>query len=811
MIGKTVSHYRIEEKIGAGGMGEIYLAQDTRLNRRVALKFLPESLVADPESRERLLREAQAVSRLSHPNILTVFAVEHAEGRDFIAMEYIAGATLGRAAEQKNWSIDDLIEIAIQIADGLRSAHEAEVVHRDLKPSNILIDREGRARILDFGIAKVKGASKLTKTGSTMGTVSYLSPEQAQGKDVDARSDLFSFGAILYELISGQLPFGGDHEAAIVYAIANEEPEPLARFKKNVPDELQRIVTKCLAKDPRERYQSATDLVADLRTLRRRQTTGTIPPVPARKSSRTLIYVAAAAVILIAAGLWLLPFMNPQPKQATARDTIMLAVLPFQNLGSPDDEYFASGVNEEILTDLAQVPGLGVISRTSTMKYKDHTKSIKEIADELGVDYVLEASIQWDKSGPNSRVRLHPQLIRAKDDVHVWAGKFDAVLDDIFKVQSSIAAQVAENLSLALLPGKEDVEADRPTENAKAYELYLQARGYASSDMQDRRGMQKAKELFEQAIRLDSGFALAHAGLSKTMSQMNFALGDPEYARRAKAEAEKALELSPNLPQGLIALGQYYNLSEQQYDKALESFSRVEFTGVDESEVLRQMGIVRMRQGDWTTALQNFEEAFKHDPLSAESVRLLVLINSMMRRTDDVVLYMDRLISINPKDPMPYGLKALIYLTDRDDREGAIKIIRDAAAFVDPRDIVAGGGSQLWTFGLTSDTPRDLIKYIRDATRPPQDTVSHYLQLCALYRAAGDTAVARDAADSARLTVQTRLDQITSAGGGQSEVTVVAELYGMLGLSYALLGDKVKSTELGELAMQTLPVDLCHW
>jgi len=812
VIGQTFSHYRIIEKIGAGGMGEIYLAEDTKLNRKVALKFLPESLSADPEARERLLREAQAVSRLAHPNILTVFAVENDQGRDFIAMEYIAGATLNRAAEQKSWSIDDLIEIAVQIADGLRSAHEADIVHRDLKPSNILIDREGRARILDFGIAKVKGASKLTKTGSTMGTVSYLSPEQAQGKDVDARSDLFSFGAILYELIAGRLPFSGEHEAAIVYAIANEEPEPLARFKKNVPDELQRIVTKCLAKDPRERYQSATDLVADLRALRRRQDTGKYTPVPERKSNRALIYVGAAAVILLAAGVWFRPFKSAKPKQATARDTIMLAVLPFQNLGSPDDEYFASGVTEEILTDLAQVPGLGVISRTSTMKYKDHTESIKEIADELGVDYVLEASIQWDKSGPKSRIRLHPQLIRAKDDVHVWAGKFDAVLDDIFKVQSSIAAQVAQNLSLALLPERANPESIKPTDNARAYQLYLEARGYASAWESGSNDRGKAIELFEEAIHLDSNFALAHAELSKTLSSRNFWDGTPEYAPRARSEALRALAIDPSLPQGKIALGQYYNLCEEQYEKALALFEEVKFSGVDESEVLRQIGVVRMRQGEWEKALSNVEEAIKHDPMSEMALGSQYQILKFMRRYDAALRCLERLVALKSKGPEWYSKKAEFEITSMGDLDAAARTFRAASAFINPLEMLKFPNQRdLWTYNPMGYSPDSMLDYLAKSTDPPEDTASWHFLLADLYTWAGRRAAAASEIDSARSYLEDHIKRLSSGASSSQPVVRIGEAQAELGLAYALAGEKVKAVEMGQLAMSTLPIDLCHW
>ncbi len=810
MIGQTILHYKVIEKLGQGGMGEVYLAEDAKLGRKVALKFLPASLTSDAEARERLLREAQAASKLSHPNILTIHAIEHADGRDFIAMAYIDGLTLDAAAKQAHWSIDELIDISVQIGDGLRSAHEAGIVHRDLKPANVLIDREGRARILDFGIAKVKGAAKLTKTGSTMGTVPYLSPEPAQGRDVDARSDLFSLGAILYELISGRQPFGGEHESAIVYAIAHEEPEPLARFKKDVPDELQRIVSKCLAKDPAERYQGAAELLADLRTLKRVQTTGTMPTAPARKKPSGMLVGAIVLVLATAVGIVPRFFENKNPEGK--HDAIMLAVLPFQNIGSADDEYFAAGVTDEILTNLAQIPGLGVISRTSTLRYKERTQSIKEIGEELGVEYVLEASIQWDKSGDASRIRLHPQLIRTSDDVHVWAQRYDAVMDDIFEVQSTIAAQVADALSLALLPEQADASDVKPTDNPRAYELYLQARGYASARFDDDASQHKAVSIYEQAIALDSNFALARAGLSKSLSLAHFHTGDPVLARRAKSEALRALELSPGLPQGHIALGQYYNRSERRYEDALAEFARVQYTGVDEGEVFGQMGLVRMRMGEWHEALASFEKAYKHDPLSVRVIRKLFDINALIRRQDDALRYADRLISLDPGDPRSYALKIERYLHGKGQPEEARRVLEEAAAFVDPVDVLLQVDLRLVEYGLTDATLGDLLERYVSRSQLQQDTTEYHGVLAKLHALRGDSVSARAHLDTVRTRLEAELANLDAAlDSGKLDPTHPAHLHTGLGIVYSYLGEHEQAIRHAETAVRTLSVESCHW
>jgi len=811
MIDQTILHYKIIEKIGQGGMGEVYLAEDARLGRKVALKFLPASLTSDPEARERLLREAQAASRLSHPNILTIHAIEQADGRDFIAMEYIDGLTLDAAAKQAHWSIDELIDISVQIGDGLRSAHEAGIVHRDLKPANVLIDREGRARILDFGIAKVRGAAKLTKTGSTMGTIHYLSPEQAQGRDVDARSDLFSLGAIIYELVTGHQAFGGEHESAIVYAITHDEPEPLARYKKDVPDELQRIVSKCLAKDPAERYQGAAELLADLRTLKRVQTTGTMPTAPARKKPSGMLVGAIVLVLATAVGIVPRFFENKNPEGK--HDAIMLAVLPFENMGSADDEYFANGVTDEILTNLAQIPGLGVISRTSTLRYKERTQSIKEIGEELGVAYVLEASIQWDKSGDASRIRLHPQLIRTSDDVHVWAQRYDAVMDDIFEVQSTIAAQVAGALSLALLPEQTDASGVNPTDNPRAYELYLQAKGYAAAQFGDMRIQHKAIELYREAIGLDSTFALARAGLSKSLSLVQFwDTYHSDLSGEAKSQALKALELSPGLPQGHIALGQYYNLSERKYEEALAEFARVQYTGVDEGEVLSQMGLVRMRMGEWHEALASFEEAYKHDPLSVPLSLSLIQIHTLMRRFDDALRYADHLISLDPGDPGSYGWKIDVYLHGKGQPEEARRVLDEAAAFVDPIDILVGGGFSLVEYGLTDATPDELLKHWVSRGSLPHDTTEYHEVLAQLNAWRGDPVSARSHLDTLRTHVEADLVRLEAArDSGQLDPTHTAHLHSGLGMIYARLGKKEPAIYHAETGLRMLPVEACHW
>jgi serine/threonine protein kinase len=404
--GVTVGHYRIIEKIGAGGMGEVFLAKDTRLNRRVALKFLPSHLSDNEDMKARFRREAQAAAKLDHPNIVPVYEVGQFEGRPFIAMAHIEGNPLREVMKEDKLSVSDCIQLIMHICEGLHKAHESGIVHRDIKPGNIIIDSSGRARLLDFGLATVTGEEKLTKTGSTLGTVGYMAPEQILSNQVDCRADLFSAGVILYELITGRRPFTGDNDAAVVKAITDTDPEPIARFKSGVTGELQQIIDKALAKDPSMRYQHADEMLADLKRL------GTSSPKPRKR--KTLVWVGTAVIAFAAA--YLLSGMFRQSPEPAHHEQPVLIVLPFQDLGAADERFFSDGIRDEIGSRLSTVEGMRVISPRSADKYRDTDKDIDEIGRETGADYVLEASIRWDKSGDVDRFRITPKLTKTSDN-----------------------------------------------------------------------------------------------------------------------------------------------------------------------------------------------------------------------------------------------------------------------------------------------------------------------------------------------------------------------------------------------------------
>ena len=457
-------------------MGVVYKAEDTKLKRTVALKFLPADLAREEEAKDRFVHEAQAASSLDHPNICTIHEIdETVDGQIFIAMAYYEGETLKKKIERGPIPLEETIDIGIQIAQGLAKAHEEDIIHRDIKPANVMITDRGNVKIVDFGLAKLSGRTQLTKEGTTMGTVAYMSPEQTQGIEVDQPTDIWALGAVIYEMITGQQPFAGDYEQAVMYSIMNEDPEPLTALRTGLPMELERIVNKCLAKEPDNRYQHADELIVDLRQCGR--STSKVPTsrvVSVRSKISWLIGVTLAVFLLLLLIYFTDVFRSGAQNKA---ERIMLAVLPFENLGDPEDAYFADGISDEILTKLSTIPQLGVIARESSFKYRNDEKSIAEIGDALGVQYLLKGAIRWQRTGEGAtQVRITPKLISVVDNRNVWAEAYGGSLGDIFSLQANIAEQVSQALRITLTAGQNQTLREKPTENLEAYNHFLRGK-----------------------------------------------------------------------------------------------------------------------------------------------------------------------------------------------------------------------------------------------------------------------------------------------------------------------------------------------
>ena len=630
MIRQTISHYRILEKLGEGGMGVVYKAHDTKLDRDVALKFLPHYLTSDPTEKERFYHEARAAAALTHQNIAVVHEIGEHENQLFIAMEYVEGKTLKQLVESETLSVKRVLDIAIQVCEGLTAAHEKGVVHRDIKSDNIILTAKGQAKIMDFGLAKVKGATKLTKTGSTLGTAAYMSPEQALGEEVDQRSDIFSFGVVLYELLGSRLPFRGEHEAALMYSIVNEEPQPIARFNEKATPELEHIVMKALAKDKEERYQHADDLLADLRHERKgleysragyvRAPTVEQPVVerePAKPRRNLLRYVIPIAIIFAAAVLVVI--LNPfnfeiGPKKALPADRKSVAVLPFTNMsGNKEDEFFSDGITEDIIAQLSNVAELKVISRTSVMPYKNTSKSLRDVGRELNVATVLEGSVR--RAG--NQVRIVAQLIDAASDQHLWAQTYDKELTQVFAIQSDVAQQIALALKAKLSPRERELLGKKPTENLDAYSYYLKGREYYYR--YSKRDNENAIDLFKKALELDPSYALAYAGLGDAYAQRATRFGFPRmWTDSSIAVSSKAISIDPNLAEGYKALGIAYS-AKGWIRKSLEANQKAIEINPNYHPAVGNIGYMNMRLGKFDEALQWQKKALALNPMIAYS------------------------------------------------------------------------------------------------------------------------------------------------------------------------------------------------
>jgi len=641
--------YQISEELGRGGMGVVYKAVDNKLKRTVALKFLPFEWTYDPQAKERFVREAQAAAALDHPNICTVHEIDEAEGRMFISMAFVEGESLKAKIERGLLKIEEALGLGIQVAEGLREAHKKGVTHRDIKSANIMVTESGQAKIMDFGLARLTGGTLLTKEGMTMGTIAYMSPEQARGEAVDHRSDIWSLGVVLYEMLAGRLPFRGDHDQAVVYAILKEPPKPLTAGRPEIPPSVEQVVGKALEKKPDERYQSVDELIDDLKAIaegieperiraRRRK-------AKLRKWKRAGLY-GGAAVLLVLMAVVALKLFTGRPQ---AYET--LAVLPLENLSrDPEQEVFAAGIHEALITNFGQLRGLArVTARSSVMRFKGTNKPLREIARELRVDTLITGAVL--RSG--NQVRVSVQLINPVTEAQLWAQSFERDLRDILSLQNEIVSAITREVKLQLTPQEETRLTSTRQVNPEAYEACL--KGQFHWYKLTRTDLESSLKYFELALEKDPKYAPAYAGIALvwTGSQQQGFVAASEATPKAKAAALKALELDSTL-------------AEVHYTLA---------------------GIHSWGDWDWVSGERAYRRAIELNPSYPDPRAYLSHLLYMMRRPEEAMAQIKRALELDPLNSLFQAIYAmdLMYARRYDD---AIALLRDTLK-TSPNDLVA--------------------------------------------------------------------------------------------------------------------------
>ena len=592
MLGRTISHYHITSQLGEGGMGVVYEAEDTNLGRHVALKFLTPAMAGDQSLLQRFQREARAASALNHPNICTIHGIEQFESEHFIVMELLDGESLADRIRRGPLDIDSLLTLGVQIVDALESAHSKGIVHRDLKPANIFVTSRGQAKILDFGVAKIDRrhgfdsssevatlrADQLTSAGTTIGTIAYMSPEQARGEITDARTDLFSIGTVLYQMATGVLPFQGDTSAVVFDAILNRDPTPVTQLNQSLPPELSRIIGQALEKDRDLRYQGATDLKTALKRLKRDLNSG--PHATGPSAIR---------------------------RAASTFQDHSIAVLYFENLsGMKEDEYLRDGITEDITTELSKIKGLKTFSRAMVLAYRDKSVTAGQLGKELGASYVLVGSLR--RAG--ARLRINAQLVDAATDFPLWSERYDREMKDVFEVQDEIAQKIAAALRITLSPQEQQALSAKPTENLQAYDLYLRGRNYARRV--GRQDLQFALQMYENAVALDPDFALAHAGLANVCAQYYYHFErNQQWIDRAIAATEKASANGYDAPE--IQLAEAWVLfAEGRYDEAVDKVRTALTRNADIDGGYYLLGRALFADGRYQEVVDMMEEALAH-------------------------------------------------------------------------------------------------------------------------------------------------------------------------------------------------------
>ena len=815
LIGKQIGHYRIDSLIGIGGMGKVYLAQDERLGRKAALKLLPETLTTDETQLSRFKNEARTASALNHPNILTVYEIGAEGNVQFIATEFIEGVTLRTALNSGRMDAHRALEIAVQVASALAAAHDAGVVHRDIKPENIMIRPDGYVKVLDFGIAKLSEHARAprshktettallqTRAGLVLGTARYMSPEQARGQKVDARSDIWSLGVVLYEMVAGSPPFRGETPSDCIAAILTAQPAPLSSTSSDVPAKLESILEKALRKNSDERYQTIKEMLAELQNLKTQLEAGSslsqtklvgdsnVAAIAPRK--RGWLVALAAAVLAAMAVACFFFFRLPAPANEKS-----IAVLPFENLSEDKvNAYFADGIQDEILTRLSKIADLKVISRTSTQRYKKTHQQSLEIANQLGVANLLEGSVQKT----NDQVRVNVQLIRAANDSHIWAETFDRKLTDIFSVESEVARAIADQLRAKLTGQEVEIITAKPTNNPQAYDAYLRGLAYTLKTGNSPANTLAAQKYLKQAVQLDPKFAVAWALLSyvDALGYLTLTLQPTEALRNETGHAaETALALQPNLGEAILAKGYYYYACLKENDAAVRYFEQARRFLPNSSQIPESLAYVARRRGQWEQSELYFNEAERLDPRNASLLTQHAQSYVIVRRFPEALRKFDQVLDVIPDDVDTLAQQAGIAQAQGDlTRAGALLAPLHPAA-----DDTGALEIQIYQ-AILERRPAEMIAQLSEMLATPDPALGYNngelrFWLGWAQDVAGDHAAAQKSWQQARVELEPFLKE-------QPNNYV---LIGDLALVMMGLGDKARAFALSEHAMKVLPLD----
>ena len=789
-VGRVLSHFRLEERLGAGGMGVLYRATDLKLKRSVAIKLLARHLVSDPSAEARFLKEAQAASALDHPNIGTVHAIGEENRELFIVMALYEGQTLKRRLENGPLAVDAALAILRQISLALKAAHSARIVHRDIKPSNILISRHGAVKVLDFGLAKLLANSQtetMTSPGHVMGTTLYMSPEQLRGEGVDPRSDLWSLGVVAYELVSGLSPFRANSSEETVSRILNDEPPSLAAVP-GVPDWLALLVSQLLRKNPSERPQTASEVLQRLEPPATERLDLTAPAATAKSPTniRLALLLAGTALVAAAPGISYYLFLR-----GSSRGTTSIAVLPFTSLSTGEENaYLSQGFHGELIRQIGRIDDLSVISQTSVMQYKDTARNLRQIADALGVSFIVEGSVQRD----GSRVSVAATLIDARDDRQIWGDRYDRDLNDIFDIQTTVAEEIASALHARLPAVQKARIAHKSTESPEAYDLYLRGLEYANRPGFEPENLGNAEGFYRQAIQIDPSFALARARLASVMmARYWFVAGTPEsVAEAAKEEAEQSLRLQRDLPEAHLALGLFHYWRWRDFEPAVREFE-IARHGVP-TEATLFIGVVRRRQGKFEEAIRNQQQAIRLDPRSPVTFQDLALSFVWTRKYEEADRMVDRALAIAPDLVGSRILKAFVRAAWRGETDLARDVLHASRGRLNPK-----GSWGLW-IDLMMFNPQEALRVldsVESESITNQDAVYPKAFLYAVaHEALGDAAQAQQEYEAARPRLEAEVEKSPNRATQRT----------LLARAYAGLGRMEEGLREARRAVEILPV-----